>query len=184
LSNWDKLSESELIELTINGNEAAFVQIVKLHQSTVSNIALNMLNDYNDAEEIGQKTFIKLYQSLNTFRKEASLKTYVSRIAINLCLNELKRRKRFWKRFEPIKDLEEKGKGLEYDTNKKLLELAIESLEPKFKAVIVLRNIQELSTSETAKVLKIPAGTVMSRQKRGLEKLKLILETKYKNEKR
>lgn len=145
---------------------------------------IGMLGYCPEAEDIGQETFIRFYKSLDKFRGDASLGTYLTRIAINLSLNELKRRQRQWKFFHPksnykIEDIPDTDKTTDQEI-KEIFRSSIQKLKPKFRAVIVLRLINGYSTQETAQILKIPVGTVLSRLARAQMKLKEILRPLYR----
>lgn len=175
-----KLDDKELVKLAKGGDDLAFEQLVKNHQQTVATIAINMLKDYNDAEDIGQQVFIKLHKKLSSFRGDATLKTYISRMTMNYCLNELKRRRRFWERNKPIDEALSVQQRMHDSDTKSLVKKVLTYVDPKFRAVLVLRNIEGYSSKETAEILKIPLGTVLSRQKRGMEKMKEVLLHKFK----
>lgn len=145
---------------------------------------IGMLGHCTEAEDIGQETFIRFYKSLDKFRGESSISTYLIRIAINLSLNEIKRRQRQRKH---ISDVPEEGLDkLPEHTNSKnkkeaqeIVQKAVQTLHPKFRAVVVLRFILGYTTQETAKLLKLPMGTVLSRLTRAQMKLKDILTPSY-----
>ncbi len=138
-----------------------------------------MLGQCPEAEDVGQETFIRFYKSMSSFRGESSAATFLTRIAINLSLNEIKRRKRisrfFVKSTDDVKYLFAEM-PFENSEMKNLVQRGIQKLEPNFRAVIVLRLIEGYSTKETANILKLPEGTVLSRLARAQKKLKQILE--------
>lgn len=178
-------TDEALIESTLSGNDSAFAILIQRHQALVATTAMSMLGDSNDAEEAGQETFIRLYRSLHRFKGESKLSTYVNRICINVCLNALKKRRTFISRFlgvESIQDLDTEndlGKQLE---EKELIQMAMMHLVPDQRTVVTLRMIEGYSTYETSEILGIPEGTVLSRLKRGLDKLKRILIEVYNYE--
>ena len=88
-------SDFQLIDLAINGDDRAFQHIVERHQRLVATASMNMVGDMDIAQEIGQQTFIRFYKAMHSFKKEAKLSTYLTRIAINLSLNHLKRKQTF-----------------------------------------------------------------------------------------
>lgn len=144
-----------------------------------------MLGHGPEAEDIGQETFIRFYKSLDKFRGESSAGTYITRIAINLSLNELKRRKRQRKLFFPepdnsISNVPDKDNNAHQSEIKEMVQQGIQKLDPKFRTVIVLRLLNEYSTQETAQILKLSTGTVLSRLARGQMKLKEVLKPLYK----
>ena len=135
-----------------------------------------------DAEDVGQETFIRFWGALDRFRGESAVGTYLTRIAINLSLNALERRKRARGRFRSL-DEEEAGAtpaadGRDEEEKRERGEwvrAAVAELKPEHRAVVVLRMIDGYSTKETASLLNLPEGTVLSRLYRGMEKLKGLL---------
>lgn len=174
--------ESELLKEALNGNRQAFGEIVNRYRKMVARTVKGMLGDSVFAEDIGQEVFIKLYNSLSEFRGEAKLSTYIQRIAVNLTLNEIKRRKRFFSMFS------QKGNNEMYefevadqDTHEKseateLVNKALLAIDPKFRVIVTMRLLQGYSTKETAEILDLPLGTVLSRLSRAQEQLKDILK--------
>ena len=185
-----KLDEIELLESARNGDQEAFKELIIRYEGQVARTVIGMLGYCPEAEDIGQEVFIRFYKALGQFKGESSVGTYLTRIAINLSLNELKRRKRkalffFFKPGTKNDSRKEhhafdqipyhRNPGFENEINE-LVWSGIEKLEPKFRSVIVLRLIDGYSTAETAEILNLPMGTVLSRLARGQEKLKEILK--------
>lgn len=174
--------EKELISASISGNVAAFGEIVGHYRRMVASTVKGMLGDTVFAEDIGQEVFIKLYHSLPEFRGDAKLSTYIQKIAVNLTLNELKRRKRFMSVFTLKSDDEMReldmpsGSQSERNEAKELVEKALSSLEPGFRIVVTMRLLQGYSTKETAEILGLPVGTVLSRLSRAQEQMRNILK--------
>lgn len=145
---------------------------------------IGMLGHCIEAEDIGQETFIRFYKSLNKFRGESSISTYLTRIAINLSLNEIKRRQRLRKYFsttseDGMDNIPENTTSKNKKETQEIVNLGIQKLEPKFRSVLVLRLILGYTTQETAKLMKLPVGTVLSRLTRAQMKLKDILTPSY-----
>ena len=86
------LPDAELIKLAQDGEDAAFAILVTRYESRIAKTVIGMLGDTIEADDVGQETFVRFYRSLGSFRGDAGLGTYLTRIAINLSLNELKRR--------------------------------------------------------------------------------------------
>jgi len=176
----NKEHENELIDRIKNGDSAAFKDFVQLHEKTLANVVIGMLGNCPEAEDVAQEAFIKFYYNINKFRKEASAKTYLTRIAINLSLNELKKRGLQRERYTSLEDFKSfEGKRFENHDNfdlKDLIETELQKLEGSQRSVFVLRMIEGYSTKETAKILRIPEGTVLSRLHRTLEILKVRLK--------
>ena len=144
--------------------------------------AFRILRNQQEAEDAVQEVFIKLYNSLPEFRGEAKLSTYIQKIAINLTLNEIKRRKRFFTMFsqkgnDEMHEFEIADNDSETKRDaKEIVNKALMSLDPKFRIVVAMRMLQGYSTKETAEILELPLGTVLSRLSRAQEQLKEILE--------
>ena len=174
--------EADLVTASLNGDKRAFGEIVTRHQKMVARTVKGMLGDSVFADDIGQEVFIKLYNSLSEFRGDAKLSTYIQKIAVNLTLNEIKRRKRFFSMFSQRgnnemyefevadRDDEERKEASEL-VNKALL-----AMDPKFRIILTMRMLQGYSTKETAEILDLPLGTVLSRLSRAQEQLRNILE--------
>src|SRR5512133_547674 len=97
--SYNATEEIELVKAALDGNKNAFRKIVERYRKMVARTVKGMLGDSVFSEDIGQEVFIKLYHSLSDFRGDSKLSTYIQRIAVNLTLNEIKRRKRFFSMF-------------------------------------------------------------------------------------
>ena len=176
---------TDLVAASRTGDHNAFRELVRKLEGRVAATVIGMLGHCQEAEDVGQETFIRFYNALNKFRGEAKVETYVTRIAINLSLNELKRRRHKALLFadQPETDLENLNDpeivGIDHDTQA-TVHWAVRQLAPRFRAVIVLRLIDGYSTRETAEILNLPIGTVLSRLSRAQKKLKIILEPVFK----
>jgi len=183
----ENLSDMDLILRSASGDQAAFSIIVQRHKSKIASTVFGMLGESMEAEDVGHEVFIRFYNSMRNFKGESSLSTYLTRIAINLSLNELKRReKNIFKSFfniAPSEIISENyGKNFyDYET-KEIVDKCISQLSPKLRPVIVLRLIDRYSTEETAEILNLPVGTVLSRLARGQKILKELL-TPYRYDK-
>ena len=141
---------------------------------------IGMLGNVTDAEDVGQETFIRFYNSLRKFRGESAVGTYLTRIAINLSINELKKRSRRFKlfRFDTEKqeaEIADPRADIQHGGDRDAIQKALLELDPKLRSVVVLRLVDGYSTKETARILRIPVGTVLSRLSRGQRKLKTLL---------
>jgi RNA polymerase sigma-70 factor (ECF subfamily) len=180
----DRIPDGDLLERARKGDHAAFRALVDRYEHVVAATVIGMLGSGAEAEDVGQETFIRFYAALNRFRGEASLKTYLTRIAINQSLNAIKRRKRFLSRHvegELMDTIElDSGAGpadrAESREVREVVGNAIERLAPKQRAVVTLRLIDGYSTRETAEILGVPEGTVLSRLSRALKILQPQLQ--------
>ncbi len=174
-------TDLDLINLSKNGDETAFRILVEKHKSIVASTINGMVGNCDTADDIGQEVFIRFYHSMENFRGDSSLSTYLVRIAINLSLNEIKRIKRkkffsFEKIIENGQDIAQESNSFLAEENNELIRLAMQKLNPKYRSVLVLRLIDGYSTEETANILEIPIGTVLSRLMRAQQKLKEHLQ--------
>lgn len=171
-------SDQQLLDDIRAGNVDAFKDIVKRYEKRIAAIVFGMLGDCQEADDVGQETFIRFYKNINEFKGQSHVLTYLTRIAINLSLNELKRRKRQLNRSLPLEKAESisNGENEHMDSDIKIIvQQAVQALDSKFQSVVVLRLLQGYSTNETAEILKLPMGTVLSRLARAQEKLKVWL---------
>jgi RNA polymerase sigma-70 factor, ECF subfamily len=182
-------TDTELIERICSYNDqASFSEIIRRYKSKIASTIFGMLGRTEGAEDIGQEVFTQFYKSISNFRGDSALGTYLTRIAINLSLNEIKRRKR--RKIFSLDSMNEDGIEIADDTNfglidenKEIVQKAISKLNEKHRTVVVLRLIDEYSTEETAKILNLPVGTVLSRLARAQAKLKkilIVIEPEYK----
>jgi RNA polymerase sigma-70 factor (ECF subfamily) len=175
----DREEDGLLARLRV-GDESAFRELIEMNGGRVAATVTGILGHGPDVDDIGQETFIQLFRSLPGFRGDSAITTYLTRIAINLSLNELRRRRKF-DRFRTA-DLPEGDAGdltaacrPGAEDAKVIVREGLDRLDPKFRTVIVLRLIDGFSTLETAKILGLAHGTVLSRLARGQAKLREIL---------
>jgi RNA polymerase sigma-70 factor (ECF subfamily) len=182
-------SDAELLQRARNGDPAAFRRIVERYEGAVATTVIGMLGPGEDADDVGQETFIRLHRALDEFRGDSSLRTYLTRIATNLSLNALRGRKRRWSRFvsrddrdAQAREADDAGAGdlredVEALERRAAVRAAVQGLSPKHRAVVVLRMMEGYSTRETAEILGIAEGTVMSRLHRAMSALEEDLST-------
>ena len=167
-----------LIEKSRSGDMAAFKMLVVRHEGKVAGVVRSMLGATPEAEDVGQEVFIKFYDSLNKFRGESQVSTYLIRIAINLALNELKRKQKANARYASLESVGGMGDAADTMDLKELLAYEFKQLDADFQAVATLRLIEGYSTEETSSLLGIPLGTTLSRLARAQQKLRLALTKK------
>lgn len=176
------ISDNDLLKRIKEGESQAFTQLVERYRQRVAKTVIGMLGNTPEADDVGQDVFIRFYNSLDNFRGDSTVGTYLTRIAINLSLNELKKRKRkaflFFRKddeyYDEIDIEDAHNMDEEMDTNE-LVEKSLAMLDPKFRSIVVLRLIQGYSTKETADMLDLPLGTVLSRLARAQDKLKELV---------
>ena len=184
-------SDEDLIESFQNGDLYAFDLIVKRYKNQLLNFVYRFLGNAEEAEDLVQETFLRVYRNRKAYQKVAKFSTWIYTIAGNLAKTELRKRKR--RKFFSISDLGYNEKDYDisdeaYNPEKdvdgrmkeEIIHREIDALSPKFREVILLRDVQQLSYEEISQIVNIPLGTVKSRVNRGRlklqEKLKHILE--------
>lgn len=156
--------EKKLIEDACKGNLEAFEEVIKIYMKWAYTLAYRLSGEHFIAEEISQEAFIALYQNINRFRQESTLKTYLSRIILNLWRQHLRKRYREEKLTEMLKSKMKDGKNLmdeiENDNLKTKIDCAIDTLPPKQKIIFVLKHLEGLKISEIAEIVGCREGTV------------------------
>jgi RNA polymerase sigma-70 factor (ECF subfamily) len=173
----EKEIDFELIRAIQNGDMVAFNGMVDRYKDRLMNVIGRMLSSAEEAEDVVQETFIRVYQHRQSFNFQHCFSTWIYTIALNLARNELRKRKKF--KFLDIADMA--GSESEISVDPKLpsrlpqiLDVAVKGLPEKYRTAFMLRDVQEMSYEEVAKVLGVPLGTVKSRVNRA----RLILREK------
>lgn len=181
-------SDSELLRLAREGNATAFRTLVRRHDRYLYRIARSVLLDNQEAEDVVQETFIRAFKGLVDFRGRASLATWLTRITLNEALQR-RRRRRHTVQFDSLQgDTHARADttplvASELDPERtaaqkqirKLLEQAIDRLPDSLRTVFVMRDVEELSTAESALLLKISQPTVKTRLHRARRMLREAL---------
>ncbi len=183
------LNEIEFIQNLQQGNQQAFAELVELYKNKIFNTAIGILQNEHDAEEITQEVFIEVFRSIKNFKNEATLSTWIYRIAVNKSLDFIRKSKRN-KRFgivvnlfkeetnEPIvhpKNFFHPGIALEKKEKSTILFAAIEQLNERQKTCFVLKHVEGLSQREISEVMQCAEGAVESMLSRAKENLRKIL---------
>jgi RNA polymerase sigma-70 factor, ECF subfamily len=170
-----KMEETELIKKAQSGDKQALAELVKEYEQTIYNFAFKICRDKNYAEHIMQETFYSMVKSLHQFDHNSKLSTWLYRIVANHCLMMARRAKS--RSFVSFDDddgnlFEEKYaadwssipyKDAENQELKKILDSAIQNLSPDYRLVFLLRDVEGLSTEETAQVTELSIPAVKSR---------------------
>ena len=173
--------ETELVTRAQNGERNAFSELVRIHAQGVRNVIYRMCGDAQIAEDAAQETFIRAWLHLSSYRPQTSLRSWLYRIAVNAATDILRKEKHILP--NALEDLQLKDSQLgpeallSQEEQTVLVQKAVLSLPEASRAVLVLREYEEMSYHEIANALDIPIGTVMSRLNyaRKLLKEKLIL---------
>jgi RNA polymerase sigma-70 factor (ECF subfamily) len=186
--------ESALVAQAKAGDQNAFTELVNRYERKIYRLAKNITRNDEDAEDVLQDAFLKAYTHLDNFKGDSKFYTWIVRIAVNEALMRLRKRKT--DRSVPLDEPVELGEETvqreiavwednpeqQYSQEewRKILDEAVESLKPDFRTVFVLRDIEELSTEETAETLGISVPAVKSRLLRARLALRERLTRQFK----
>lgn len=180
-------SDKELILRFQQGDELAYVELVNRYRDRLMNFVFRFVGSFEEAEDIVQDTFVKLYQKKDYYRPISEFSTWIFTIASNLAKTELRKRKRRKvsylsqigieeKDFDiPVEDTTDEETVGEYTESR--IQDAIQSLQLHFRTALILRDIEELSYEEISKILDVPLGTIKSR----INRARLQLQEKLKH---
>ena len=180
--------ESSLIEKSIQGDVASFEKLVVKYNRYVYNIAFRMMGNEEDAKDMSQEALIKAFRAISQFKMESNFSTWLYRITINACKDELRKRKEHVLSYDAeladegsLKDVikdEAANPILIYEKLelKASIETALNALSDDNKSVVVLKDLLGYSYEEIGDILQIPIGTVRSRLNRSRSALKKILQ--------
>jgi RNA polymerase sigma-70 factor (ECF subfamily) len=177
------LNDSALIRKAAEGDFAAWEPLIRAHQEPVFRLAYLIVGDADDAEDIAQEAFVRAWRHLGRFDSTRPLRPWLLAITANLARNRRRSAGRYFSALmrtfqdQPAQaDVEEHhSQGLEAGE----LWRAVRSLRPADQQIVYLRYFLELSTAETAEALQIAEGTVKSRLKRALEKLRARIDRDF-----
>jgi RNA polymerase sigma-70 factor (ECF subfamily) len=176
------MDDEELISGIARGNNSDFELLIKKYQPNVFRTAMALVHSREDAEEITQDVFVKVYRSLENFRGKARFSTWLYRVSLNTALNYLKARKRkhFWSGLSGLFNQQSNEKNAETVLTEKaeasVIRKAIDGLPSKQRLVFILLKYEELPQKEVAQILKISEGAVEQLVIRAKTNLKKELE--------
>ncbi len=161
--------DMQLVKASRHGDQDAFALLVQRHQRRVFNLSLRMLRDYEDANEITQEAFFAAWLGLPSFRGEARFANWLYSIAYHCCLRQIEQRKRgrtlqVIMQAEQILEEIHKEMPVEAILEQRDLQAVVreqlEQLPTKYRVVLILRHLQEMTYEEMAAVLSMPVGTI------------------------
>jgi RNA polymerase sigma-70 factor (ECF subfamily) len=190
----DEKSEQRFIERLIAHDERAFNELVQAYEQRVFRLLLRMLGRRDEAEDMAQEVFVQVFKAIGTFRGDSKLGTWIYRIAVNLCKNRIKylsrRHSSDEDELEPVAErtqLDDRKSSAVGETSRpdhavegyqveKIVQECMTGLDPDFREVLVLRDVEDLSYEELCEVTGLPDGTVKSRLHRARSMLKIAVE--------
>jgi RNA polymerase sigma-70 factor (ECF subfamily) len=182
------VTDEQLMSSAKSGDQTAFAELVDRLTDHIYGLSFRLLGNNQEAQDITQDTFIRMWESRHRWSPRAAVSTYAYRIAMNLCLNRLRSRKR-WRLFSinpqpnespptidlPIDTADSPESIIEQEDLKQHLESAISQLPPRERAAIILRHQKGLSLKEVAKVMDMTAFGVNSLLFRARKRLRELL---------
>ena len=177
------MEDAELVRHCQDGDMAAFEQLFHRHQERVFSVASRMMSNPEDALDVTQEIFLRAYQKIGKFNFTSAFSTWMYRLATNLCIDELRRRKRIintapLEEAISVADVNTPEENAVAKDRRNQVWEAINSLKEKEKSIIILRDIEGLSYKEIAEVFGCSLGRVKSRIHEARQKLRTILEAK------
>ncbi|HUU46405.1 MAG TPA: sigma-70 family RNA polymerase sigma factor [Acidobacteriota bacterium] len=173
-------SESDLIVRARRGESAAWRTLIERYQNQVYAIAFRMVGDADDAQDIAQEVFVRFYRTLDRFRPDGRIATWLYRVAVNLAIDTKRRRlRRPDETVEPVDQNPLPDTRAEQRDLRVILERIIHTLPPKQRRVLVLRDLQGFSTEEIAEILRCRQNTVRVHLARARLRVKEIVTAQY-----
>jgi RNA polymerase sigma factor (sigma-70 family) len=186
------IDEQELVELLFQRKEEGFRKLMTLYKDDLVNYAYRFLGSYDDAVDVAQETFIRVYRFIETFQRGARFGTWLFAIARNVALSMLEDRKR--RGTVPLTHTDDEGEDVELDIPDvhyvpdrsvdstiiaQRIQEALMKVPPVFREAVVLRDIEGLAYEEIAEICNVELGTVKSRINRGRAILQQLLRDLY-----
>jgi RNA polymerase sigma-70 factor (ECF subfamily) len=179
-------NEQMLIDRFCSGDQMAFYDLVGRHKKKIYYLAYDITGDHQEAEDISQEVFIKMYRSLKNFRRDAKVSSWLYKITFNTCIDAL--RKKTSKSSSSLDEAEQMniiedplvGKSFSFDPEldaeasqiQKQIAKSLENISPKERSVFVMRHYNDLKLNEIAEIMNVKIGTVKSLLFRAVKKLR------------
>lgn len=182
----EKKDDIFYIEKVLNGQTNYFSSIVEKYQDIVFSIALKVLRNREDAEEMAQESFIKVYKSLHTFKGTAKFSTWIYRITYNTCISEVRKKKQHFVSASEIEIKDETEElnfdGIPEENRAKYIKAALEKLPEDEYTLVLLYYFEDQSIDEISKVTGLTASNTKIKLFRARKKLYAILNEMLKDE--
>jgi RNA polymerase sigma-70 factor (ECF subfamily) len=185
VSSCTEQNDAFLVAASKQGDQDAFAQLVQRYQRRIFNLVFRILQQYDEATEITQETFLAAWQGLPSFRGDARFPTWLYRIAYNCSLKQLEHRRRdralhaaiqAEQVLQHVDDSMRADTELEAHDRQTMIQEQISNLPAKYRIVLVLRHLQEMTYEEMAEALTMPIGTIKTHLFRARNLLKERLE--------
>jgi RNA polymerase sigma-70 factor (ECF subfamily) len=180
LSKYQKLDDEELVQLVKAGEVEPFDELVRRNEVKIHDLCYKMVRNYDDAKDLAQETFLKAYRKINKFNGRSKFSTWLYRIAVNSCLNFLKKQKPTVEIFDEIMG-SGKDDPVERYKQKRLRETItrnVAKLPDVQRAVFTLRTLEDMSYQEISDILKKPISTIKVNHHLAVKNLRNYLKSK------
>lgn len=177
--------EKRLIQRAKRGERDAFAELIEIYKDKIFQLAYRMVGNRQDAEDIAQETFLRVYANLHTYDENYKFSTWIYRIATNLCIDRGRKKRPDFSLDEEV----ETGEGLDWYSRlssrdrtpeekvvtqelQETVQDALSQLQPEYRSIMILRYIEDLSLQEISEIVKLPVTTIKTRIHRGREALR------------
>jgi len=189
---YTETTDEELLESLKRGDEEAFAELMRRYKRRVFGTAYRYLGNHEDAADVAQEVFVKVYRHIGSFTAKAKLNTWIYRIVVNTSVNKLRSRKRRGEEMaESLEKLKEEGMAIPVAANvnpgptpleslerkelEGLLQAKLDALPEQYRLVFILRELRQFSYEEIAEMMDVPLGTVKSRLNKARHRLRDML---------
>ncbi|RNC84932.1 MAG: RNA polymerase sigma factor [Winogradskyella sp.] len=183
-------NDNQLIKSIIDGDHRAYGQLVDRYKDLVFTLSLRMMKHREEAEEVAQDAFIKVYRSLNKFKGDSKFSTWIYRVTYNTCLDRIKKNKKHFNdvpidefSFNKLESVDNALEGMIKTEKSNLIKQCIEMLPSDDSYILTLYYFEELSLDEMSEIIGASSNTIKVKLFRARKKLAVILEKHLKTEK-
>ncbi|MDA5111022.1 RNA polymerase sigma factor SigW [Brevibacillus thermoruber] len=177
--------EKRLTQRAKRGDREAFAELIEIYKDKIFQLAYRMVGNREDAEDIAQETFLRVYANLHAYDESYKFSTWIYRIATNLCIDRGRKKRPDFSLDEEV----EPGQGMDWYSRlsssekgpedkvvtqelQETVQDALSQLAPKYRSIMILRYIEDLSLQEISDIVKLPVTTIKTRIHRGREALR------------
>ncbi len=177
-------TDAELIKATLQGDSAAYGQLVRAHEDRLFNTLFRISGCQQEAEDVAQESFLQAFLKLDSFRGNSRFYTWLYRIAFNIYATRRRKQRpqQSWEQIrgqtgaEPLDGRESAGDALERKEEVRLIHQALAELSPEYREILILRELEDCNYETISEILDIPTGTVRSRLHRARLQLRDIID--------
>jgi RNA polymerase sigma-70 factor (ECF subfamily) len=177
------IDDQKIIESIVNGDTKAYTELVNRYKDLVYTLAIRMLRNREEAEEVAQDTFIKVFKSLDKFKGDSKFSTWIYKVTYNTCLDRIKKNKKYRNdvsidefNFNQLDAIDNALDNMINEEKSRCIKDCIDKLPQDSSALLTLFYFEELSLEEISKIINLEANTVKVKLFRARKKLAVILQ--------